>query len=295
MAETLRLEVNGHRVRCLTGGADGPAVVLLHGGGVDSASLSWRHAAGALARGRRVFAPDWPGHGGSEEPGSSFDTEARVGFVGGLMDSLGLECAALVGLSLGGAAALGFALRSPERVEKLVLVDAYGLGGRIPRGRLVWLLAHAPLAGGTLFALLRRSHALTHARLRHLLGDVPEGLTEGLHREVRRELMGPAAGRAFLSFLASEVAPDGTTRTDFSGRLSGLRVPALLVHGERDGLVPVGLSRREHGLIPGSELAVMQGCGHWTPRERPEEFERIVGGFLAGRRPGTLARRQGPG
>lgn len=73
------------------------------------------------------------------------------------MDSLGIERAALVGISIRGGAALPFALCSPERVEKLVLSASYGLGKDVPHGRLGYFLIHAPLAADLVYALLRRS------------------------------------------------------------------------------------------------------------------------------------------
>src|SRR3712207_9443341 len=76
------------------------------------------------------------------------------------MDALGLARAALIGISMGGGAALGFALSEPERVEGLVLVDSYGLGREIPRGRLGYFLARMPLAADLIYALMRRSRRI---------------------------------------------------------------------------------------------------------------------------------------
>ncbi len=92
-----------------------------------------------------MFAPDWPGYGESDKPDIDYTMSFYVGFLKKLMDSLGFERVSLVGISLGGGAALGFALDFPERVEKLVLVDSNGLGGDVPWGRLGYLLVHAPL------------------------------------------------------------------------------------------------------------------------------------------------------
>lgn len=281
----IRLDVGGSRLHCLTAGPKpGTPVLLLPGASVDSARLSYRHAIQHLARRYRVFAPDWPGQGQSEEPGLARTSFARttgfyVDFVGRLMDALELERAHLVGLSLGGAAALGFALQYPERTRKLVLVSAYGLGSPIPRHRLVYLLVNAPPASSLLLALARRSPWLVRRRLSYLLAD-ERSLTEELVAEVRGELLKPGAGRAFVSLLRSEVGWHGG-RTDFSDRLPELRAPTLLIHGERDPLVRVEAARRAHKLIPRSELAVFEGCGHWPPREHPQRFNSTVSGFLA--------------
>ena len=135
------VEVDGLRVHCLKAGEGDVPVLLLHGGGYDSASLSYKHGIGPISEHHRVFAPDWPGYGESDKPEMQYSTEYYVDFLGRLMDALGLETASLVGISMGGAIALGFSLRSPQRVDKLVLVDSYGLGGWWCRMR--WFGCHS--------------------------------------------------------------------------------------------------------------------------------------------------------
>jgi pimeloyl-ACP methyl ester carboxylesterase len=112
-----------------------------------------------------VFAPDWPGYGQSDKPDLGYAMGFYVDFLGRLMDALGLKTASLVGISMGGGAALGFALRSPERVEKLILVASYGLGSNVPWGRLGYLLVRAPLLHELTYALLRRSPTMIRLSL----------------------------------------------------------------------------------------------------------------------------------
>jgi pimeloyl-ACP methyl ester carboxylesterase len=277
-ATTTWLRVDGLRVRCLTAGSDGRPVLLLHGGGIDAADFSYGHAIGPLARTCRVFAPDLPGYGGSDGPDGRYTLDFYAGFLGRLMDALGLERASLVGLSLGGGAALGFALRSPERVDRLVLVDSYGLGTDIPWGRLGYLLVRAPLVNDLAYALLRRSRRMVRWSLYNLVHDrsaVDAALVEEAYRLVRK----PGAGHAFRSFQKDEVGWRGL-RTSYVDRLREVSAPTLIVHGANDEAVPVAWAYRAHDLIPGSELRVIPRCGHWPPRERPEEFNRIVVEFL---------------
>ncbi len=100
--------------------------------------------------------------------------------------------------------------------------------------------------------------------------------------EARLLLFQPASGRAFRSFRKSEVGW-GRLNTDLSDRLGELTVPTLLVHGDRDRVVPAEWAQRAHERLPDSELRVLRGCGHWPPRECPEEFNRVVTDFLARR------------
>ena len=107
-------EVDGLRTHYLKAGEGNAPVLLLHGGGYDSASLSYKHAIGSISRHHQVFAPDWPGYGQSDKPEIEYSTEYYVGFLGRLMDVLGLKKANLVGISMGGAISLGFSLRSSQ-------------------------------------------------------------------------------------------------------------------------------------------------------------------------------------
>jgi pimeloyl-ACP methyl ester carboxylesterase len=274
------VDVNGLRVHCLTAGRGGSPVVLLHGGGIDSASFTYSHIIGALAEEqRRVFAIDWPGYGQSNRPDLDCSLGFYVDFLGHLMDALGLERASLVGISMGGGAALGFALRSPQRVEKLVLVDSYGLGSEVPWGRLGYLLVRAPLLNELTYALLRRSRTLIRWSLYGLVYN-RQKVTEEMVEETSRLLDDPRAGRAWRSFQKNEVGWGGL-RTDFSDQLSGLVMPTLLVHGAHDRAVPVAWARRSQERIPDCELRVFSECGHLPPREQPEEFTGIVERFLA--------------
>ena len=277
-ASTRWVDVDGLRVHSLTAGGAGSPVVLLHGGGIDSASFTYGHLIGRLADGHRMFAPDWPGYGHSDKPDLDYATGFYVDFLGRLMDALDLVRASLVGTSMGGGAALGFALRSPQRVEKLVLVDSYGLGSEVPWGRLGSLMARAPLIDKLALRLLRRSRTLVRWSLYGLVHD-RRTVTEGMVEETARLLENPKAGSAWGSFKKSEVGWGGL-RTDFSDRLSNLTMPTLLVHGADDRAVSLAWARRAQERIPDCELRVFSECGHLPPREHPEAFARVVERFL---------------
>jgi hypothetical protein len=81
-APTRLIDVNGLRVHCLTAGGGDSPVVLLHGGGIDSASFTYGHIIGSLAQERHVFAPDWPGYGQSDKPDLSYAMGFFVDFLG---------------------------------------------------------------------------------------------------------------------------------------------------------------------------------------------------------------------
>ena len=271
--------IDGARIHYLAAGEAGPPVVLLHGGGLDSASLTYRYTIGPVSQSHRVFAPDLPGYGESDNPGVEFSMEYYLGFLGRFMDALGIEEAALGGISMGGGIVLGFALDNPERVEKLVLIDSYGLGGEVPGGFLSYLFVTLPLLVESSWWTLARSRWMTKQSLEAIFHD-NRMVTDDLVDEVYDLLRRPGAGEAFGSFQRNEVGPSGL-RTDYSQRLHELAMPTMIVHGAHDNLVPVEWARRANRLIANSQLHVLE-TGHWPPREKPDEFNRVLLQFLAG-------------
>lgn len=273
------VEVRGLHVHYLEAGETNAPILLLHGGGYDSGSLSYRSSIGPISRAHKTFAPDWPGYGRSDMPEATYSTEYFVDFLGGLMKALDLEKASLVGVSMGGAISLGFSLRSPERVDKLVLVDSHGLGGETPWRAVSYAMVRLPLLNKALWAIMGRSRRMIRWSLRAVFYD-PQNVTESLVDEVYQMTRKPGAARAWRSWQRSEIRWGGY-RTNFVDRLHEVAVPTLILHGSEDKLVPVGWARRAHELIEDSRLHILPECGHWLPREKPKEFERAVLSFLA--------------
>ncbi|WP_218079223.1 alpha/beta fold hydrolase [Anthocerotibacter panamensis] len=274
------LKVTGLHISCLTVGKTGSPVILLHGGALDSASLSYKYLLAPLAQNHRVFAPDLPGYGRSDKPYIEYTLAYYLRFLGKLMDALDLERASLVGISLGGGIGLGFALRHPERVEKLVLAGSYGLGGELPLAPLAYLLVHCPLVDELVWAWVRTDRAQVRRSLENIIYR-REVITEALITNVIQRLQQPGAAHAFRSLQRNEIDWRGL-RTNYYDKLLALQVPTLIIHGEQDQLVPLALARQAHQRIKGSRLHILRDCGHWPVREKVEEFNQVVVEFLAG-------------
>jgi pimeloyl-ACP methyl ester carboxylesterase len=271
-------EVDGLRTHYLKAGEGNAPVLLLHGGGYDSASLSYKHTIGSISRHHQVFAPDWPGYGQSDKPEIEYSTEYYVGFLGRLMDVLGLKKANLVGISMGGAISLGFSLRSPQRVEKLVLVDSHGLGREVPGRVASFALVRLPLLNKLVWAALGRSRRMVEWSLQSVFYD-PRAVTRELVDEVFQVAKKPGAGQAWRSWQRNEIRWRGL-RSNFVDRLHEVAAPTLILHGAEDKYVPVAWARRAHTMIKDSELHVLPQCGHWLTLEKPGEFNRALSEFL---------------
>ncbi len=273
------IEVEELRIHYLVAGRTDAPILLLHGGGYDSALLSYRQSIGPVSQHHRVFAPDWPGYGESDKPKMRYSTEYYVDFLGQLLDALGLEKASLVGISMGGAVSLGFSLRWPQRVEKLVLVDSHGLGKEVPGRAMSYLIVRLPFLNNLVWAVLGRSRRMIRWSLQSVFYD-PHVVSGGLVDEVFQVANKPGVGQAWRSWQRNEVGLSGF-RTNFVDKLHTLAVPTLILHGAEDRYVPVSWARRAHTLIKDSELCILPQCGHWLTREKPTEFNRVVLGFLA--------------
>ncbi|HCE17274.1 MAG TPA: alpha/beta hydrolase [Anaerolinea thermolimosa] len=270
--------LQGLRVRYYTAGNSGPAVVLLHGGGADSAMLSWRLLIPHLSRDFRVYAPDWPGYGESDNLPGEYSFESLTAWLSDLMDQWGVRQASLVGVSMGGGGAIHFTLTHPERVQKLVLVDSYGFQRKAPFHRLSYWMVRASWLMEWSWALTRRSRWLTRWSLAQIFADA-RNISESLLDEVFAAVQNPSGQRAFLRFQQREMLPDRVL-TCYLDRVGEIRAPTLIIHGDRDRLVPLSDVKEAAQRMPAARLVVIENAGHWPMREQPEKFNRLVSAFL---------------
>jgi pimeloyl-ACP methyl ester carboxylesterase len=253
-SETLR--IGSRDIQLFTGGAGLP-LLYLHGAG----TFWWLPVHDRLAARRRVYLPVHPGFGASQGLEEIEAMEDLVFHTLDVMDALGLARADVVGLSLGGWLAAELAVRHPERVDRLVLVDAAGT--RVPGvERPDLFLASAPKARELLFADPAAPLATS------ILPDAPP--PERMEMALRgRE----AAARLLWN-------PHVQYRK-LTSRLGRIKAPTLIVWGAQDRLLPLPLGEAYHRGIAGSTLTVLDDCGHLPPIEQPERFADAVLAFLA--------------
>jgi pimeloyl-ACP methyl ester carboxylesterase len=271
-AETTDVTVDGTDIRCYVAGPeDGRPVVLLHGGGMDAAGISWKKAFPALAKTYRVYALDWPGYGESEAVPETATphVDYYVDILVSVLSTLDITEATLVGISKGGGIALGYTLEHPARVARLVLVDSYGLGGNVPGGKLGAAYVKAPKLLEATWWAMNRSRRMTKGSLENLVN--PANLDEEFVDDAFREVQRPNAGDAYRRFQRAEVGWRGL-RTNYADRMSELPVPTLFVHGEDDELISLEQSKAAADAAPVADLFTLAECGHWPPREHPEAF-----------------------
>jgi pimeloyl-ACP methyl ester carboxylesterase len=258
-----------------------PAVVLLHGLGATSASflpMQWD-----LARDHHVFALDLPGFGESDKPVRPLHPRYYAQWLAAWLDAVGLPRAALVGNSMGGRVALEVGLRSPRRVDRLVML-APSLAWRRFRQAAPIVRALRPELG---VLPMRVLHGMAVSVLRSIFAR-PERVANAAMNAAADEFVRHFAtprGRIAFFHAAREIYledPHGTA--GFWDRLPALTPPALFLFGERDRLVPRAFVRHVRRALPAAECELWQDCGHVPQFEMPERTNRRVRAFLAGRR-----------
>lgn len=274
------VQVGGLRLHHVRGGRGLP-VLFVHGLG-SAGYLGWRFVLPAVARHHRALAPDLPGFGLSDKPPTRYGIPLFTRTMLRYLDSQGADEVAVVGVSMGGRVALELALRHPGRVSRLVLVNALGLG--FPR-RLLHGVFLLPGVGEASFRFMSTFlHRVPGETIRHLAGrfrivENPELALDDAYLEALREIHGDK--RSAPAYLATVRALALMGIQDLSGELRRLRMPVRLIWGSGDPLFPLHQATRAHRLIPGSQLAVIEGAGHSPEAERPDEFNRALERFLA--------------
>jgi len=247
---------------------EGPAVALVHAGIADS--RMWEPQLRSFAATHTVVRVDLPGFGNS--PVESNPVSYR-GAVAEALDAAGSDRAAVVGTSLGGRVALEVALDFPERVTALVLVGA-GLDGH-DWSQKVEAFGEAEeeaLARGDLEAAVNLNVDLWVVGP-HRKGDEIDPALLGLVAEMQRNAFRLGEGHDDLR----EVRLDPPA----SQRLGEVSVPTLVVTGDEDVEDIHVIAGQLANGIPGAQRTTIAGAAHLPNLERPEEFDRIVLGFLA--------------
>jgi pimeloyl-ACP methyl ester carboxylesterase len=263
------IDVNGTAVRYDSTGTADPVVVLLHGGGLDDARLSWAALTPRVAERATVVAPDLPGFGDSPLGTTEPTVNGYAHWFAAFLDTIGVRRCIVAGLSLGGAVAIRTALDAPDRVAGLLGCAPYGLDPRVPGGRLGWLAVRAPGAGAVTNLVLRHSPRAITASLRALMrSPVDDELVAEVLSLVRR----PGAGAAWQAFQRDEVRWSGP-RTVFGDQLTALSCPVTLLAGEHD-LVDPDAVRAAADRIPHAAFELVPGAGHWLPRDAPDVVSR---------------------
>ena len=236
----------------------GPPLVLVHGVGGDADQ--WAFCLDALAASHRISALDLLGFGRSDKPLIDYRVAGFVDVLDRFLTAIGIAKASLLGHSLGGWIVAAFALRFPERIDKLVLNDAAGIDeGTIP--------IPVDLKISTRASLRDAFECMFYDK--DIVTEALVDLAYSLHLE---------RGDGYT--IRSVLQTLGNPWEKLDGKLGGLSAPTLILWGENDAVTPLSMAHAFHREIAGSRLQVIARCGHLPPLEQPAEFAAAVTSFL---------------
>ena len=253
--------VFGQKIQYVEAGS-GPTVILLHG--LGGSAQVWNFNIGPLAEKYHVVVPDQIGFGKSDKPLVNYRIRTYVDFLDQFCKQLKIERATLVGNSMGGWIAAMFTAAFPDRVDKLVLVDAAGY--RPPKD----------FDMRTLFGL----NPTTREGMKVLVSKVFYNKAFQTDAVIEQSMaVRLAAGDGYTinsiteSIIRGEDFLDDVVKT--------IKRPTLIVWGRQDGLVPLTDGEHFNKDIAGSKMIVIEQCGHVPNVEKPGEFNAALLKFLA--------------
>jgi pimeloyl-ACP methyl ester carboxylesterase len=247
------VDINGIRTRYRQVGS-GPQVLVLHGWGARIETMD--PIIRSLSSYLTVTAPDFPGFGETVLPPAPWGVGDYADWTRALMDVLGLERPSIVAHSLGGRVTIHLASHHPERVDKLILVDAAGI---------------KPRRGLRYYRRVAIAKTAKHAA--RFLGSPGRRLQQ----------------RVFARTASSDYANAGPLRPtfvkvvneDLTPLLSRIQASTLLIWGDTDTATPVTDGQTMERLIPDAGLVVFEGAGHYSYIDQPQRFGRVAAHFLA--------------
>jgi len=227
----------------------------------------WDAQAALLEKNFFVVTYDQRGHGGSAVGDGQFPLEFLVDDLIGVLDFLKLPKAILCGLSMGGYIALRAVERNPERGLGLVLCDT--------RSEADSNEAKVKRAAGIKTVKGDGVDAFAEGFLKAVFP--PESFTA--HKEAVDKTRGMMKANPPLGVAGTLLAL--ATRTDTTASLANIRVPTLILVGEKDGITPVAAAESMKAKIPGSQMFVIPGAGHLSNLDNPTVFNAHLETFLA--------------
>ena len=244
---------NGMRIKYDMIGA-GPAMILMHGWGCQSATLN--SIASIAAEQHTVYNLDLPGFGKSDEPREVWGVDEYVGMLEEFGSKLGISKPIILGHSYGGR--IGILYSSKNEVDKLILVDAAGIK---PRRSLKYYFKVYSFKTGKVLTRLLLGKAKAAERI-----------------ETMRKKKG-SSDYANSSPVMRAVMSKSVNQ-DLKYAMPAIKAPTLLIWGENDTATPLADAKIMESLIPDAGLVSFPGCGHYSFLDNPYQFAAVLRSFI---------------
>ncbi|UCD59129.1 MAG: alpha/beta hydrolase [Candidatus Hydrogenedentota bacterium] len=270
--DSLFMDVDGVRTRYIERGEGKKAIIFIHG--FASSLSTWRSCLEPISKQYRIFALDLKGFGFSGKPASKYTTDEYADFVIHFMDALELQAATLCGNSMGGNIAWRTALKYPERIERIILVDAAGYPSE-HRGMPFFLnLGRLPGVGEIVSTFITRGRIRSSLQSAYYdTAKVTEQTVDAYYYPMRTA----GARRAVLARLRGFPAEI----EEWKAKIRDIKLPTLIIWGADDTWIEREHAERFHRDIIGSALVIIPECGHLPQEEKPGEFAISILDFMS--------------
>ncbi|MBZ9577616.1 alpha/beta hydrolase [Patescibacteria group bacterium] len=239
------MTIKGLKINYKTLG-EGKPLLILHGWG--SRSDNWQRVGELLAqKGIKVIIPDLPGFGRSQKPSIAWGLDEYCEFLQELVEFLNLERFYLLGHSFGGALAVKYSLKFPEKIEKLFLVNAACFRRKTPKKRFLYILSKIFPSCFLSSSLLRRAFYRFIVK-----SDYPS--VNGLMKEIYLKII----------------------KQDLSDILSQVQVSTTIIWGEKDNITPIKDAHLINKKIKDSKLEIISNVNHDLNLKNPEELSKTI-------------------
>ncbi|NLW76976.1 MAG: alpha/beta hydrolase [Methanomicrobiales archaeon] len=267
--------IDGRKCRYWETGDSGEALVLIHG--LGGTIEQWAMNIESLSKTHRVFCLDMPGCGKTApQPDNDYTLSSLARFVDSFVREKGLGKFSIIGLSMGGAVMLQYALDFPCKINKLVSVGGAALGSRMA---LVFRLLTLPLID-TIPGLLTRG--MFSIFVRSMVYDrsiIDNEIINFYYSGMRNRSL----RQAFLKTLKANCSIFGLkkhVRLDIIDQLSRITQPVLIIWGKNDIHMPIKNALEASEVLPSSQLILFDNCKHNPQFEKPEDFSKAVLDFI---------------
>ena len=267
------------------GPADGQVILFIHG--TAAWSGLWRETMSPLVEaGYRCVAIDIPPFGFSERPAApSYGNADQARRIVALMDALQIERAILFGHSFGGGATLETALTIPDRIDALILLDVGGLNLNLqpqPPGRKPTAIERflgTPILRNPVIAATGTNPLFTKTLISAMVLD-PNDITDDKVGILQEPLVLEGATNTLGDWLQAVLGVQSPSLTSDPKNYSSLTMPALIVWGDSDTVIPIREGEYLQSLIPNSNMAVLKDVNHIPHLEDLDALMNVVLGFL---------------
>jgi 3-oxoadipate enol-lactonase len=258
----MKIEANGININYQVDGPEGAPWIVLSNSLATTLAM-WDQQAADLKAQYRVLRYDQRGHGGTDAPAGRYTFEQLIADAVALMDRLGIKKAHFGGLSMGGATALGFAQKHPDRLDKVIVCDTPCQS--TPTSAQQW-------EERIVVAQKQGMEALVEPTVGRWF---PPAVLEAKppHVDKVRAMIRTTPVNGFIGCAAA------LADHDYASAVATVKRPVLFMAGEKDGVTPTAM-RKLSAALPGSRYVELPGAGHISNMDQPEGFTWAIADFL---------------